>query len=141
MMSADHVTGLRPRGLLEHSLVDLLATATPGPVAAVICDVIGLKAVNEHDGFQAGDTVLAAAAAALAGAAADAEIVGRLGGDELVAVFTGADAPARAARAAARLRETPTPRLRAAAVVAEAGDTPGRLFDRLYATMRDSGIL
>jgi len=67
--------------------------------------------------------------------------VARLGGDELVAVFAGADAPVRAARVAARLRETPTPRLRAAAVVAETGDTPGRLFDRLYATMRDSGIL
>jgi len=139
-MSADHVTGLCPRGTLERTLADLLATA--GPVlAVVICDVIGLKAVNARDGFGAGDAVLAAAAVALTQATAGAQLVARLGGDELVAVFAGADAPAQAARAAARLRATTSPRLRSAAVVAEPGDTPGRLFDRLYATMRDSGIL
>jgi diguanylate cyclase (GGDEF)-like protein len=140
-MAVDFVTGLEPRGPLENRLAELLAAGGPRPVAVVICDVIGLKHVNDHDGFRAGDAVLAAAAATLAGAAAGARIVARLGGDELVAVFAGGDAPAVAARTAARLRDTPAPRLRSAAVVAEAGDTPGRLFDRLYATMRDSGIL
>ena len=140
-MAADFVTGLEPRGRLESLLAELLTDGGHGPVAVVICDVIGLKAVNEHDGFQAGDAMLAAAAGTLTNAAPGARIVARLGGDELVAVFAGADAPAAAARAAARLRDTPAPRLRSAAVVAEAGDRPGRLLDRLYATMRDSGIL
>ena len=137
-MAVDFVTRLEPRGPLESLLTQLLAAGGHEPVAAVICDVIGLKAVNERDGFRAGDAVLTAAATALAAAAGGARIVARLGGDELVAVFAGADAPTRAARAAARLRDTRAPRLRSAAVVAEADDTPGRLFDRLYATMRDS---
>jgi len=150
-MAADHVTGLCPRDTLERTLDALLdapsigeggaAAAAGQAVAVVICDVVGLKAVNERDGFRAGDTVLAAAAAALTHAASGAKLVARLGGDELVAVFAGADAPVQAARAAARLRHASAPRLRSAAVVAEPGDTPGRLVDRLYATMRDSGIL
>ncbi|NDC63567.1 MAG: hypothetical protein EBZ59_06165, partial [Planctomycetia bacterium] len=46
----DHVTGLETRGSLEAFLPRALRTA---PLAAVICDVVGLKAVNDVRGFLA----------------------------------------------------------------------------------------
>jgi len=139
MIASDHVTGLETRGSLENLLADVLAAERPaGRVAVAICDVVGLKAVNEREGFQAGDAVLAAAGQALREAAGEARLVARLGGDELVAVFTGAEAPGAAARTAATLAGATMPRLRSAAVSAEPHDTPGRLVDRLYATMRRS---
>jgi diguanylate cyclase (GGDEF)-like protein len=139
MIAFDHVTGLEPRGTLETVLAEVLAAEQPaGRVAVAICDVVGLKAVNEAQGFRAGDAVLAAAGQALRDAAGEARLVARLGGDELVAVFTGAEAPLAASRTAAALAGASMPRLRSAAVIAEPHDTPGRLVDRLYATMRCS---
>ena len=138
MTAPDHVTGLAPRGDLQRLLESLLVPGGPRPIALVICDVAALEGVNERDGFLAGDAVLAAAAAALRAAAADAALRARLGGDELVAVFTGPAAPAAASRAASSLAATVAPRLHAAAVIVEMMDTPGSLIDRLYATMRRS---
>jgi diguanylate cyclase (GGDEF)-like protein len=139
MIAFDHVTGLEPRGALETVLAEVLAAERPaGRVAVAICDVVGLKSVNEAQGFQAGDAVLAAAGQALRDAAGQARLVARLGGDELVAVFTGAEAPVAASRTAAMLAGASMPRLRSAAVIPEPDDTPGRLVDRLYATMRRS---
>lgn len=59
----DHVTGLATRGDFERALETTLASRPPQDAALAICDVVGLKAVNEADGFVAGDIVLAAAAA------------------------------------------------------------------------------
>jgi diguanylate cyclase (GGDEF)-like protein len=139
MIASDHVTGLAPRGDLESLLAEVLAAERPaGRVAVVICDVVGLKAINEREGFRAGDAVLAGAGQALRDAAGEARLLARLGGDELVAVFVGAEAPIAASRTAAALAADTRPRLRSAAVIAEQNDTPGRLVDRLYATMRRS---
>ena len=136
MIPPDHVTGLAPRAELERVLAEVLAAEDPQSVAVMMCDVVGLKAVNDRDGFRAGDAVLAAAGAATRQAAAGAVVVARLGGDELVAVFTGPGAPAAADRASRGLAAIPTPRLRAAAAIAERDDTPGTMIDRLYAAMR-----
>jgi diguanylate cyclase (GGDEF)-like protein len=138
MTPPDHVTGLAPRGDLQRLLESLLVPGGPRPVAVAICDVVALKGVNEREGFLAGDAVLASAAAALRAAATDAILLARLGGDELVAVFTGPTAPAAASRAAASLVAKEAPRLHVAAVIAEPEDVPGSLIDRLYATMRRS---
>jgi len=138
MTAADHVTGLALRGDLQRLLGSLLGPEGPRPVALVICDVADLEAVNAGRGFLAGDAVLASAAAALRVAAADALLLARLGGDELVAVFAGPAAPAAANKAAHSLTASAAPRLHAAAVIAETADTPGSLIDRLYATMRRS---
>ncbi len=138
MTALDHVTGLAPRGELQRSLESLLAADDARPVAVVICDVVGLKAVNELTGFLAGDAVLARAAQALRMAAAGPILLARLGGDELVAVFAGPAAPAAAGQAVLGLAKTKSPRMRAAAVTAEPTDTPATLIDRLYATMRSS---
>ena len=138
MAALDYVTGLAPRGELQRMLDSLLATGGTRPVAVVICDVVGLKAVNEQHGFLAGDAVLATAAHALRLTAAGPLLLARLGGDELVAVFAGPGALAAASRAALGLAETKSPGMRAAAVIAEESDTPAALIDRLYATMRAS---
>ena len=141
----DHVTGLAPRGILEATLAKHCGTAD-GPKAAgearqlmaiTILDIVGLKAVNERDGFLAGDAVLHAAAERLRQAAGSAIVLARLGGDELVAVFLGAKAGEQAALAARALADRSVqPPLRAAFEVASAGDTPATLIHRLYATLR-----
>jgi diguanylate cyclase (GGDEF)-like protein len=112
--------------------------AEQGAVALVICDVVGLKAVNERDGFLAGDAVLRQAAERLRHASADAELVARLGGDELVAIFVGLQARADAEAAAAAVAEPGAPGMRAAAVAAIAAEPAGSLIERAYAAMRRS---
>jgi GGDEF domain-containing protein len=133
----DHVTGLATRGTLEAFLTrpDF---ASPH-LALVICDVIGLKQVNEQESFLAGDAVLRAAAERLRREGQAADLLARLGGDELVAVFTGPEAAALAEAAVRRLAEHGSiPRLRAGMIVATPGETRESLVNRLYARVRRS---
>jgi diguanylate cyclase (GGDEF)-like protein len=136
MHPTDHVTGLALRSELQTRLERLSADA--GTFALVICDVVGLKGVNEREGFLAGDACLRRAADRLRAATAAADLVARLGGDELVGVFVGPEASVEAGRAASVLAGPGTPPLRAAAVNAVDGEGLGPLVDRLYATMRQS---
>jgi len=108
----------------------------PG-VAVAIVDVVGLKAVNEREGFLAGDAVLRSAADRLRQSAGTASVLARLGGDELVAVFVGSNASDEADLVARTLANGPAwPALRAAAIVARDDDTPATLIHRLYTTLR-----
>jgi len=133
----DYVTGLDPRGLLEQRLSTLLPIGKP--LAMVIVDVIGLKAVNEQEGFLAGDALLRAAADRLRDVATESAIVARLGGDELVAVFLGDKAGESAQRAADALaRAASQPGLRAASLAAAEAETSAEFIERLYATLRRS---
>ena len=136
MPQSDHVTGLETRGTLETFLARSGGTATP--LVVVMCDVIGLKTVNERDGFASGDTQLRTAADRLRIAASGAAMLARLGGDELVAVFTGPQASADAERTVSHLATEGLPPLRAAATVQKSGETCGQLIDRLYAIVRRS---
>jgi len=135
MAHTDHVTGLEPRGELEAFLARHDAAT---PLAMVMCDVVGLKEINERDGFLAGDACLRRAADSLRAAAPDAAIRARLGGDELVAIFTGPAAATAANHVAAGLTATPEPRLRTAATVRQPGESNGAFIERLYATVRRS---
>ena len=96
---SDHVTRLHSRGTLEAFFAGRRDAADD--LALVMCDVVGLKEMNERDGFTAGDTCLRRAADRLRAVAAGADILARLGGDEFVAVFTGPGASAAADHAAA----------------------------------------
>jgi diguanylate cyclase (GGDEF)-like protein len=137
MPDADHVTGFASRGTLEAFLEGRL-TSVHG-LAVTICDVVGLKQVNEQENFLAGDAVLRNAADRLRNAAAGADLLARLGGDELVAVFTGPEAAARASATAKLLANgSASPPLRAGMLVAQADDTRAALLNRLYATVRRS---
>ncbi|NBX29653.1 diguanylate cyclase, partial [bacterium] len=124
MPELDHVTGLATRGELHRVLA-----AEQGAVAVLICDVVGLKAVNERDGFLAGDAVLRRATERLRRASAAATLVARLGGDELVAIFVGLRAVSDAEAAAAAVAGPGAPRMRAAAVAAIAAEPAGSLIE------------
>ena len=137
MPDADHVTGLASRTALETLLQD--GIGNPQCLAVVICDVVGLKQINEQGSFLAGDAVLSKAADRLRFAAAGADLLARLGGDELVAVFTGPESAARASAAVQLLaKAADAPRLRAGMLVAQPDDTRATLLNRLYATVRRS---
>ena len=133
----DFVTGLQPRSALE----DLLRTVTAAsvvPVAILGVDLVGLKEVNENAGFLAGDRLLAEAAATLRAATTAASMQARLGGDELVAVFTGPAASAAAETARDTLKAAPRPALRCGMIIRQPDEPPQRLVERLYAAIRSA---
>ena len=73
------------------------------PLAVAMVDLDGFKAVNDRHGHETGDAVLVAAADALQRALRAEDLLGRLGGEEFLAVLPDT-APEAAARAAERLR-------------------------------------
>ncbi len=78
----DPLTGLaNRRGLDEHLAA---ALAAGGDVSLVICDVDGLKQVNDREGHASGDRALIAVGTALCGAISSTPgaIAARIGGDE-----------------------------------------------------------
>ena len=87
----DPLTGVGNRRLLDDTLADLLAPGGPG-CTVVVCDVNGLKQVNDDFGHEAGDRVLVAVADALASAARSVPgaVTVRLGGDEFAVLLPGA---------------------------------------------------
>lgn len=131
----DPLTGLSARDALESLLAENTAAATTG-IACVLVDVVGLKKINTLHGFSAGDALLRRAADRLRSLASDARLLARLGGDELVAVFVGPAANARAAETSAAAAAPETPPLRAAWTAVRRGEAPSVLFDRLYAAAR-----
>lgn len=79
----DPLTGLANRRRLARDLDDGVRTAANGaPFALHLFDVDGLKAVNDRWGHEAGDTLLAAVAAALVASVRGDDVVARLAGDE-----------------------------------------------------------
>jgi diguanylate cyclase (GGDEF)-like protein len=85
----DTLTGILNHAAIVEELRDLLANSDNGSSHTVaMIDVDGLKAVNDTYGHQVGDAVLTTVARALS---TDGAIAGRYGGDEFVAVLTGAD--------------------------------------------------
>ena len=133
----DFVTGLQPRSALE----DLLRAVTADPsetVAILGVDLVGLKQVNETAGFLAGDSLLAEAAATLRAATPAAAMQARLGGDELVAVFTGGDASTAAEAGQDVLKQASRPALRCGVIIRQPDEPPPQLLERLYAAIRSA---
>ena len=95
----DPLTGLGNRRRLDDTLVDLLADTGAG-CTVVVCDINGLKQVNDELGHQAGDRVIVAVADALAEAVKGLPggVAARLGGDEFALLIPG---PARSQAIAA----------------------------------------
>jgi len=105
----DPLTGLaNRRGFLARALPAIAVTRRNGGACAVIVvDLDRFKAINDNFGHAAGDAVLCGVAGIIAGAVRDADVVGRLGGEEFALLLPGADATA-AALAAERLRSLVT---------------------------------
>jgi len=85
----DDVTGLHNRRsflLLAEQAAKEAARALR-PVIALFVDVDGLKAINDHHGHAEGDRALRLVGGALRSACRDADIIGRLSGDEFAVVL------------------------------------------------------
>ncbi len=93
MAYRDPLTGLGNRRAVDDRLEAFFhAPGGDGSVGAVICDVNGLRAINERFGHDAGDRLLREVASALstvAGTLPDS-LAARLGGDEFCLLLMGA---------------------------------------------------
>lgn len=98
--ATDPLTGLANRRSLDERLAyDLARAGREGsPLAFLLVDVDGLKAVNDLGGHEAGDAALRAVAESLRRSCRATDFAARLGGDEFAVV-----APATTAREAVEL--------------------------------------
>lgn len=102
----DGLTGLANRRHAEASLRTELQRAERfgGPLAFVLCDVDGFKAVNDRFGHLAGDDVLRELAGVLRETVRAVDVAARWGGEEFALILPGTDA-AGGAQLAERARE------------------------------------
>jgi diguanylate cyclase (GGDEF)-like protein/putative nucleotidyltransferase with HDIG domain len=87
----DSLTGLRNHRAFQEDLAgDLRRQARArGPLALIMLDLNGLKAVNDAHGHQAGDDRLRVLADALSETFRDGDCAYRVGGDEFAAILPG----------------------------------------------------
>ena len=97
----DDLTGCFNRASVLEALEGFLASGTD--VAVVYVDVDDFKVVNDGHGHAAGDEVLQAVGARLRSAVREHDAVGRMGGDEFVAVCAGLGSEEGAAELAQRI--------------------------------------
>jgi diguanylate cyclase (GGDEF)-like protein len=85
----DSLTGIGNHRAFDEMLHrEVARTARSGsPLALIMLDVDGLKAINDAGGHQAGDRMIKSVAAALAAAARASDGVFRIGGDEYAAIL------------------------------------------------------
>jgi diguanylate cyclase (GGDEF)-like protein len=101
----DDLTGLGNR----RAVMGRLAAAEERPVALMLIDLNGFKAVNDTFGHPEGDRLLEQVGRRLAEVLPDAELVARLGGDEFAIICDGVDAPSTTRQAEAVLAAMATP--------------------------------
>ena len=82
----DQLTGLHNRRYFENAIC-VIDTDANLPVSLIICDINGLKLVNDSFGHVAGDALLIQTAKILEDLIKPGEIVARIGGDEFVLVY------------------------------------------------------
>jgi diguanylate cyclase (GGDEF)-like protein len=100
----DNLTGLANRSLLRDHLDQAAARARRGsPVALLLIDLDGFKAVNDTYGHAAGDQLLVAVSQRLRDGIRGADTAARLGGDEFAVLLDGMDSPDDAVLVAERL--------------------------------------
>lgn len=107
LASTDPLTGLKTRRNLDERGNEELRRAKrqKTPFATLAMDIDHFKQINDTFGHSAGDMVLKSIAAACAGAIREVDIIGRVGGEEFVAVLVGADGNT-ALSTAERIRQT-----------------------------------
>ena len=101
----DPLTRVHNRRFVFSQLAAMISAARRHgrPLAVAMVDLDGFKAINDRHGHETGDSVLVAAAEALQRALRAEDVLGRLGGEEFLAVLPDTDAAA-AGRTAERLR-------------------------------------
>ncbi|MFK4836023.1 diguanylate cyclase [Microbacterium sp. ZW T2_14] len=107
----DQLTGVANRQLLEQSLEDALdaAFAHDAPLAVLFLDVDEFKSINDRFGHAVGDAVLVELAIRLSAGVRSDDVVGRIGGDEFVAICANTDKAAATTIAERILRLTNEP--------------------------------
>lgn len=142
----DPLTGVANRAgfqrLADHTLA--AAVRRGRSVALVVCDVDGLKQVNDQGGHAAGDALLTGLVSGWQSVLRGGDVLARLGGDEFVVLMPETDA-ADAATVIARLRDaTDVPFSAGVATWAEGATVEGLLADAdraMYAyKWRDVGV-
>jgi diguanylate cyclase (GGDEF)-like protein len=89
----DQLTGVANRQLLQTSLDEAIARAdaTGQPLGVLFLDVDRFKEINDRFGHATGDAVLVELATRLRTGVRAGDVVGRIGGDEFVAICADAD--------------------------------------------------
>ena len=103
---SDPLTGVWNRRGVEHELQRILEQ-TPGgnkmQLAVCMIDLDDFKPVNDAYGHAVGDQVLVAVTRRLRGFLRDEDILGRIGGDEFIAIFRNCADPQISRKLAARI--------------------------------------
>jgi diguanylate cyclase (GGDEF)-like protein len=107
----DELTGLANRSLFQDRLARALAWARrhDRPLAVMVLDLNGFKAVNDRLGHSAGDRLLNVMARRLSGRLRETDTVARLGGDEFALLIENLAKPEHAALVARKLLDAITP--------------------------------
>jgi diguanylate cyclase (GGDEF)-like protein/PAS domain S-box-containing protein len=82
----DSLTGLYNRAYFTEEM-QRLEGGRFDPVGIIVCDVDGLKLVNDNLGHDAGDQLLVAAGNVIRGCFRDSDVVARIGGDEYAVIL------------------------------------------------------
>jgi diguanylate cyclase (GGDEF)-like protein/putative nucleotidyltransferase with HDIG domain len=82
----DHLTDLHNRRYFEEELLKL-DTKENLPLSIIMCDVNGLKLVNDSFGHNSGDELLKNVAKTIKIACRENDVIARIGGDEFVVVL------------------------------------------------------
>jgi diguanylate cyclase (GGDEF)-like protein len=104
----DTLSGLPNRRAFEDRAARLRDFSDAKPLAVLMIDLDGFKPVNDSEGHEAGDRILALVARAMAGGLREGDFVARFGGDEFAALLPRTDlsqAQALAERLRARVQE------------------------------------
>jgi diguanylate cyclase (GGDEF)-like protein len=83
----DALSGLPNRRAFEDRAARLRDFSDAKPLAVMMMDLDGFKQVNDLEGHEAGDRILASMARAIAGGLREGDFVARLGGDEFAALL------------------------------------------------------
>ena len=96
--TTDALTGCTNRSTIIGLLDELLATLDDAPtgIAVIYIDLDEFKQINDTHGHAFGDVVLGVTVKRLGRALRSVDLLGRLGGDEFLAVCPGIDGPAAA---------------------------------------------
>ena len=100
----DSLTALLNRAGLEEAIRLRVEGAPDKPCAIVLLDIDDFKEINDFYGHDVGDDVLRTLAEFLRGHFRGTDIVGRLGGDEFMALMEGVDSREKLRQALSRLK-------------------------------------